>query len=387
MVLYAVARREARRHFGYAVRGSVVAAVVFGVLSAPFLAVQFLGPYKVQDVHPANAYVSDLLNFFIPTNITQFAPAAALRVSAHFTGNPSEQGAYIGIPLMAFIIAALILARHRVVTWAALAAAAGAALLSMGPTLHVQGHVSQFDLPDYVLQKLPFFHNVLPDRFASTMTLGVGLLVALGMDELRRLRLRRPTTAVGWALAGVGLVAIVPIIHYPNSDSALYTAFDGGLSCPKTTSSGSPARPAVVLVLPVVNELDLRWQAESKFCFVMPSDTGMTGTNSGDIKNTGVLFKVGNPALAMPPMTAAVRAEAAQEIRTLDIKEIVVDPENPASPPGTPQEQAELVAWVGWLVGQAPRQSHDDYITYVWKDLPAAGDIASGHVGKFSGVT
>jgi hypothetical protein len=143
----------------------------------------------------------------------------------------------------------------------------------------------------------------------------------------------------------------------------------------------------VALVLPVVNELDLRWQAESKFCFVMPSDTGMTGTNSGDVTGQGVLFTVGNPALPVPAMTAAVRAEAAQEIKSLDIQEIIVDPENPASPPGTPQDQAQLVAWVGWLVGQAPLQSQDPYISYVWKHLPSAADIASGHVGTFSGST
>ena len=384
-VLYLVARREARPHFAYALRGSVVAAGLFAVLSAPFLAVQFLGPYRVQDVHPRNAYVSDFLNFFVPTNLTQFAPASALRVSARFTGNASEQGAYIGIPLALFIILALVLARRRTVTWVALAVAAGAGLLSMGATVHVLGHVSRLDLPDYVLQKLPFFHNLLPDRFASTMTLGVGLLVALGLDELKRLR---PTAiAGGWALAGVGLVAILPTVHYPNSDSALYRAFYTGLSCPAAATGKSGAHPPEALLLPVVNELDLRWQAESKFCFVMPSDTGMTGTNSGDITNQGVLFTVGNPTLPMPPMTAAVRAQAAQEIQALDIVEIVVDPENPASPPGTPQEQAQLVAWVGWLVGQAPLQSDDDYISYVWKHLPPASDIASGHVGTFSGST
>ena len=382
-VLYAVTRREVGRHLAYTLRGSVFAAALFAVLSAPFLAVQFLGPYRVQDVHPRNAYVSDFLNFFVPTHLTQLAPASALRVSAHFTGNASEQGAYIGIPLALFIILALVLARRRRVTWVALAVAAGAGLLSMGPTVHVLGRVSHLYLPDYVLQKLPFFHNLLPDRFASTMTLGLGLLVALGLDELKRLR---PSAIVGgWALAGVGLVAIVPTVHYPNSDSALYKAFYTGFSCPLRAPGSS--HPPVALVLPIVNELDLRWQAESSFCFAMPSDTGMTGTNSGDVTGQGVLFTVGNPALPLPAMTAAVRAEAAQEIKSLDIQEIIVDPENPASPPGTPQDQAQLVAWVGWLVGQAPLQSTDPYISYVWKHLPPAVDIASDHVGTFSGST
>jgi len=280
-------------------------------------------------------------------------------------------------------VLALFLARRRTITWVALAVAAGAALLSMGPTVHVLGHVSHLDLPDYVLQKLPFFHNLLPDRFASTMTLGVGLLVALGLDELKRLR--PPAIAGGLALAGVGLVAIVPTVHYPSSDSALYKAFYTGFSCPLKAPGSS--HPPVALVLPVVNELDLRWQAESKFCFAIPSDTGMTGTNGGDVKSQGVLFTVGNPALPMPPMTAAVRAQAAQEIRSLDIKEIVVDPEGPAVPQGTPQEQAQLVAWVGWLLGQAPAQSQDRNISYVWMHLPCANDIASGHVGTFSGRT
>ena len=384
VVLYLLTRREARYHLGYALRGSIVAGAVFVVLSAPFLAVQFLGPYRVQNVHPPNIFVSDLLNFFVPTSVTQFAPAAALNISSHFTGNPSEQGAYIGIPLALFLALAVVLARRRLVTWVAMAVAAAAAVLSMGPTIHHEGYISHIDLPGYLLQKLPFFRNLLPDRFASMMTLGVALLVALGLNELGRLR--RPAMVAGWALAGVGLVAIVPVIHFPNSDSHLYEAFDTGFSCPSGTSSTASDHPPVAVALPVVNELDLRWQAESKFCFVMPSDVGMTGTNSSDITSTGVLFNVGNPALPIPPMTKAVRAEAAQELRSLDIQEIVVDPETPASPPFTPQQQAELVAWVGWLVGQPPLQSDDDYITYVWKNLPPISAIASGNFGQVSGA-
>jgi hypothetical protein len=126
LALGVVARGEARAHSAYALRGSVVAAGLFAVLSAPFLAVQYLGPYEVQDAHPRNVYVADLLSFFVPTRATQLAPASALRASAHFTGNGSEQGAYIGIPLALFIIVALVLARRRRVTWVALAVVAGA---------------------------------------------------------------------------------------------------------------------------------------------------------------------------------------------------------------------------------------------------------------------
>ena len=54
VVLWAIARREAGAHFAYTLRASLVSAGVFVVLSAPFLAVQFLGPRRVHDVHPPN---------------------------------------------------------------------------------------------------------------------------------------------------------------------------------------------------------------------------------------------------------------------------------------------------------------------------------------------
>ena len=383
VVLYAIARRDARSHFDYALRGGLTAAGVFAVLSAPFLAVQYFGPYKVQDVHPRNVYVSDLLNFFVPTHITQLAPAAALRVSSHFTGNGSEQGAYIGIPLVLFIILTVVLARHRAVTWAALALTASAAVLSIGPTLHVAGHVSHVYLPEYVLKKLPVFHNLLPDRFASMMTLGVGLLVALGLDELKRLR--EPAMLSCWALAGVGLVAIIPTFHFAASASPPLGAFNTGFSCPKSASAGSPQRPPVVLLLPAVNELNLRWEAESGFCFVMPTSTGMTGTNRRSHQIQGALFKAGSPSMPIPPRTAAARQQAAQEIQALGIDEIVVSPQSPAQPLRTMKDQSQLVAWVEWLLGQVPRQSRDDSISYVWANLPPAGAIASGKLATIPG--
>ena len=190
-VLCLLNRAALAAHFGYAWKSLKVAGGLFIVLAAPFLAFQYFGPARVQNVHPPDVYVSDLLNFVIPTNITRLAPPSVLAVSRNFTGNGSEQGAYIGIPLLIFVGITLYLARRRRVTWVALAIALGAGVLSMGSTLHVDGHreLSSFlRLPDYLLQKLPLFHNLLPDRFASMMFLGVGLLLALGLEELKRLQ-------------------------------------------------------------------------------------------------------------------------------------------------------------------------------------------------------
>ncbi len=382
-VLCLLNRASVTSHFRYAWQALGAAGGVFIVLAAPFLAFQYFGPDRVQNVHPPDTYVSDLLNFVVPTNITRLAPSSVLQVSQHFTGNGSEQGAYIGIPLLVFIGITVYLARRRRVTWVALTIVISAGLLSMGSTLHVDGHrhfMSFLRLPDWVLQKLPFFHNLLPDRFTSVMFLGVGLLVALGLEELRGLKLGLRVAGTG--LAVTGLAFLCPIVNYPASASPLFTAFDTGWACPARPSTAATAHAPVALVLPAKDELDLRWQAESKFCYVMPSDTGMTGTNSGFIRRLHLLLTVGDPGAPVPAITPAVRAQAAADIRSLDVSEIVVPPESPATPLWTPQGQAEMVVWVQQLLGQDPEQSLDPYITYVWKHLPPVADIASGHVAK-----
>ena len=74
-VLCVLNRAALAAHFGYAWKGLKVAGGLFIVLAAPFLAFQYFGPDRVQNVHPPDVYVSDLLNFVIPTNITRLAPA------------------------------------------------------------------------------------------------------------------------------------------------------------------------------------------------------------------------------------------------------------------------------------------------------------------------
>jgi hypothetical protein len=377
-VLCTLARRQVRAHFPYARDGTAVAALVFAVLSAPFLAVQLFGPYKAQDVHPPNTYVSDLLNFFVPTHLTELAPATLRNISSHFL--VSERGAYIGVPLVCLIVLTLWLARRRLACWVALGVAASAAILSAGSSLHVDGHKTDIDLLGGVVQRVPLLHNLLPEHFEFVMTLGVAWLVALGLEEVKCLKGRQRLGAV--VLATLGLVSVFPTTNYPDGPSPLDSAFGSGFSCPHHVGS---SRPPVALLVPATNEMNLRWQSESDFCFVLPSATGTTGTNGAFRKGFGILLTLGEPGQPMMPTTPTARAEAAQEIRQLDITEVLVGPESPTNPPWSPQGQAEAVVWLEWLLGQAPQQSRDPYVSYVWKYLPPLSDIASGHVGYVRG--
>src|SRR4029077_14564458 len=75
------------------------AAVVFLVLAAYPLSVQFLGPLRVQGVLP-DPYWTDIWAWFVPTRwqAVQFASAIAHQVVSQ--DMHAEGGAYIGVPLI-----------------------------------------------------------------------------------------------------------------------------------------------------------------------------------------------------------------------------------------------------------------------------------------------
>ncbi|HET9059142.1 MAG TPA: hypothetical protein VFN61_04415, partial [Acidimicrobiales bacterium] len=203
-----------------------------------------------------------------------------------------------------------------------------------------------------------------------------------------------PTTTAGSSTTAGPSTTVpsttVPSTTVPSTTVPLPSGGQAPLPAHPAPGTATPPVPApgttpVAFLLPVVNEMNLRWQAESHFCFAMPSETGMTGTNSGDAHPRTVMFTVGTPYQPMPPLTLATRQAAVADLERYHATEIVVGPEAPSAPGWTPEGQAQLVVWVEWLLGQAPVQSHDIHISYIWKDLPPYEDIATGHVGYVAG--
>jgi hypothetical protein len=137
------------------------------------------------------------------------------------------------------------------------------------------------------------------------------------------------------------------------------------------------AKPPVAVFMPTDDELDLLWQAEAKFCFAMPSSTGMTGTHPVT-KRVPPLLAVGDGGPDLPTITAKVRAEFAAELKADHVQEVIVPPENPVSPPWAPVNQAQMVAWLTQMFGEPPAAYHESYFAYKWAPLPAYDKIASG---------
>ena len=72
------------------------------VLAAPIL-YYALTSLRVAGFTPPEAYTADLLNFFLPTHLEAVGAGWAHSLAKHWPGNSTEQGAFVGIPLLVIV--------------------------------------------------------------------------------------------------------------------------------------------------------------------------------------------------------------------------------------------------------------------------------------------
>lgn len=169
------------------------------ILAAPFLFYLFKGLKEVPDViNSPEFYSADLLNYFIPTYVTRFGRTVFAPIANAFTGNYSEEGAYLGLPLiflMALYFRDYIASRY---VKALLVVTVVFIILSLGPWLHFSGSKIHIPLPWIVAERLPFIRSVLPTRFTMYVALFSAIVVALylAIPTSRNERIWRFTLAI-----------------------------------------------------------------------------------------------------------------------------------------------------------------------------------------------
>lgn len=184
-------RRQLRQRFEGLVRATVPALAVFLVVASVFLWNLLFGEGHI--VGPVNAtamlqgFRADALGPIVPTVYQFIAPAALVLSSLRYVGgNVTENASYLGLPLVALVVALAIWGRrHRLVTFSA-ALAAVAYLLSLGSRLTVNGRVTDIPLPEAVLAHLPLLDGIVPARFAMVASLFTVIAVAVGGDRFFR---------------------------------------------------------------------------------------------------------------------------------------------------------------------------------------------------------
>jgi hypothetical protein len=206
--------------------------------------------------NPSWLYSSDVLNFFFPTPVTRLGRALFADIAGHFPGNESEQGAYLGLPLLLIIAlyaqTAQRWGRALIVTTAVLAIA------SLGPRIWINGHMTTIPGPWRALSWLPLMRGALPSRFTMYVSLAAALVTAHWLTGATTRCGRLARFVLGCAsylalLPNASMVAWRPLPLLPFFSLANVEAVLG--------------RNANVLVLPYTDGPGMLWQWESGMRF------------------------------------------------------------------------------------------------------------------------
>lgn len=151
-------------------------------------------------------FSADLLNFVVPTGVT-VGGSLVSGVAHTFTGNWSEQGAYLGLPLIALSCVAIRRGWKNV--WIKVLTIMGFVVIiaSLGPQLHVAG-LAVMPLPWAIFEHIPLLGDVLPTRMTMYVPLIAVLLIAVGFAQPAPLSQR--SSATYFALGGLSILFLLP---------------------------------------------------------------------------------------------------------------------------------------------------------------------------------
>jgi hypothetical protein len=315
-------RRLIAARLPYITQALGAAAVVFLVLAAYPLSVQFLGPLRVQGVLP-DPYWTDLLAWFVPTRwqAVQFSSTIAHQFMSRNINE--EGGAYIGIPLL--LIAAWVTIRFwsRDIVRVASVVAVTAAVLATGYRLFIAGHATRLPAPWRLLEHLPILKNVSPPRFTIFIYLMLALMLAIFVDWALENRGGMRLAGIGAAL--LALITLFPALPYA-SDTALIPAFFRGGDV-RRIPEGS-----VVLVAPFSRAFTsdaMMWQSVSGMSFRMPEGYAYRPGPTRNPPVTALQTQLGAiyDGVARPPVTPELLEQMRNELHAMGATAVIVGPE------------------------------------------------------------
>jgi hypothetical protein len=263
VIVWIVARFQnpaAREQLGALARDTVLAYVVALVLLTPYLTHAFAGGTEAaQRGHRSGA---DVLNYVVPTRRTWLRPPRASHIQQHFVSTGAEQGAYLGLPLLAIVALTLVRRRTRMQNLL-LAAGVVVGVAAMGTTVRVNGRDVGTGIWR-VISGAPFVRYALPIRLSMYVALFAALLCALWLAEPSRRNWERWGR---WVLA-----ALVVITLLPNPSKRLWAAdtptstfFDDAGAVDRVLRPGQ-----VALVTPYGPAgWSMLWQAQNDFRYRM----------------------------------------------------------------------------------------------------------------------
>jgi hypothetical protein len=252
-----------------------IAAVFGAVLCAAALAypvwMSISGPqHVVGPPHPLSGlsgFRGDLLGPVIPTSDQLLAPATLkTHGDALVGGNYSENGMYLGIPLVVILTAFAWVYRRRGALVFFLAMVVASTVLALGPHLVVDTRSTSIPLPGWVLMHVPFLQDILEVRFDLFVQLFAAAALGVGIDEMigsraRGAHRRRSGLERLAAPAAVAVVALAPLL--PGSPYPAAPTLSPAFFSSRALARIPPASPVLTYPYPLANdaEWNLTFQA------------------------------------------------------------------------------------------------------------------------------
>ncbi len=357
------------------------AFIVLVVLIAYPLWMILQGPQHIVGPAQPSAFLgsiaSDLAGLVVPMSNQWLLPSVAK--NSHYASSliahaSSENGSYLGLPLVIFLIAGIWMLRKNSFVRFAAAMLAVSLILSLGVYLSIDGYRTSIVLPFAILNHTPLLNSMVPARYSIFVGLFAAILFAIILDRLRaglaRFDHPRPRVAVFGALliALLCLIPLMPPIPYASSRVAVPPFF-------ASEAVNRIPRGSTLLTFPFPRGVEARpmlWQALNEFRYNLPGgyvitpDSNHHATFSGTPSTIESLF---NECSTSPPAHAispALLVEASSDLQRWKVSTIVVtsvgvSPQSAACArrivsqlTGTPPVLDRQV-WVWWAVEQSLR--------------------------------
>jgi hypothetical protein len=352
--------REVRKRLMTAVPGMVLAVGLAIVVLAYPIIYAVKGPLHYTYVLPSGQYQSDLLSAVLPTSNELIAPTSAAAISDHFANNLSENGAYLGIPLVVLLVAAGALCRRSKVVVIGVLLTLSAYVLSLGSPLLIHNNNTGLHLPAGILRHLPLVGGAVLARISVYTFLFAALVLGVALERLRRWPLwpnhwtGLPVSAVVSAIVLIPLIPALPYQEITVDTPSFFT----------TAAVDAVPQSSVAVIYPQTTPYDadaMLWQASAAMRFKMPGAYALVPVKGGP-PTWGSLSLTGDTLAALQggttvAKTSSIRSALRAQWRSWNAQTFIMGPGG---------DETGARDFVTWVIGKSP--VHTDGV-YLWSDL------------------
>ena len=187
--------------------------IPFTIITSPYIYYLLTSIRSLpQQMAPATVYSADILNFIIPTPITRIGRALFSNIASHYTGNYSEEGAYLGAPLLLIIYHFTIVRWNEKYTISLFSLFLIVAIFSLGDFLHVNGVITHIPMPWWIVSHFPLMNSALPLRLSVYTSLIGAVIVGLWLAKSRS----KYSSAFKYGAALLSCTMLSPNMHMYN---------------------------------------------------------------------------------------------------------------------------------------------------------------------------